>query len=159
MDDPIIEAPELQRPGQRVGSALLTLVFWAVWIYLWLPVISAVAWWLGLRTVYYEMVVLEGYASLLDVLKWYGVIILAISLVMLGWSLMNLLRFRGRDQRRRVRSAAPEQVAAYFGRSASEVRAWQRAGRLVVDVDQVERIAGVEVDPPSEHSRVRPGPH
>ncbi len=42
-------------------------------LYLWFPVVALVGWWLGATRFYDEMVRLEGYKPLVELLGWYAV--------------------------------------------------------------------------------------
>src|SRR5690606_358984 len=71
----IIERPDLQSRSQRLISTTLTTLFWALWIYLWLPAVALLGWWLGVSRFYEEMVRLEGYRPLVELLGWYAICI------------------------------------------------------------------------------------
>ena len=85
LKSPLIERPDLQSPQQRTLYGALTLAFWALWFYLWLPVLALLAWALGFQQAYKYMVVLDGYQQLLRLLGIYSLIIL-----LLGGGLLRL---------------------------------------------------------------------
>ncbi|MGD8514400.1 MAG: poly-beta-1,6-N-acetyl-D-glucosamine biosynthesis protein PgaD [Granulosicoccaceae bacterium] len=114
MSELIIETPHLQNLRQRYGFATLTLVFWMLWLYLWLPMISLVAWLFGINVFYYHMIELGGYLGFLKLLGWYTVTVLAIAVVYGSWMLVNIFRFRGKDKRRPVEHVTDAQVAEFF---------------------------------------------
>ena len=49
-DDRIIIHPERQPHGARTLFGAITALFWALYAYLWLPLITVLAWLVGIRT-------------------------------------------------------------------------------------------------------------
>src|SRR5271168_4628907 len=99
MKELIIDRPDLQTARQRVLFGSMTVFFWAIWIYLWLPILALIGWSLGLTIAYEQMVVLNGYAGLLHLLKFYLAVILCLGATLLFWAYYNFVRFRGVNRR------------------------------------------------------------
>lgn len=131
----VINRPELQAWSQRYGYATITLVFWFVYLYLWQPLISLVLWALGLGLAHHEMVGQGGYLGLLRLLGVYGLIIFALTVVYLGWALINYYRFRGVERRNAQTIVSLQESAEFFGVEPEELSAWraQRSLRLYHD--------------------------
>jgi TM2 domain-containing membrane protein YozV len=55
MKPPIIERADLQTLRHRTVSGVLTVLFWAIWFYLWLPFLALLAWAAGLERAYKEV--------------------------------------------------------------------------------------------------------
>jgi biofilm PGA synthesis protein PgaD len=95
----IIHRPERQAPARRALFAVLTLGAWFVWVSLWLPLITLVAWLFGMRTSYVELFVREHGNGLSDLL-----VVVAIGvccgLIEILWSSYNFRRFRHATRRR-----------------------------------------------------------
>lgn len=140
----IIERPDLQSRSQRLISTTLTAFFWALWLYLWLPVVALVGWWLGATRFYDEMVRLEGYKPLVELLGWYAVCIVALAGSLIVWALYNIFRFRGRERRKARPLVRVGQVAEHVGVEPDTLLAWQRARILHVMHDEAGRIESVE---------------
>ena len=115
MNTLIIETPHLQNLRQRYGFAALTLIFWGLWFYMWLPLISMIAWVFGVKMFYLHMIELGGYVGFLELLGWYTLIVFLIAIIFGGWMLINLFRFRGRERRKPIVQVNDKQVAEYFG--------------------------------------------
>jgi biofilm PGA synthesis protein PgaD len=96
----IIENPELQSNAHRFGWSSVTFFFWMLYIYLWLPLITLVAWWVGAKLFHIQIVALQGYAGVIDKLGLYSAIIVIISAILIGWA--KIERFRFKDAVRRV---------------------------------------------------------
>lgn len=132
----VIDRPELQAWGQRYGYAAITLMFWFVYLYLWQPLISLVLWASGLGLAYHEMVGLGGYLGLGQVLGAYGLIILAVAVVYLGWALFNYYRFRGLERREAQTIVSLQESAQFFGVEPEELSAWREQRSLLLYHDQ-----------------------
>ena len=83
----IIDRPGLQTARQRLLFGSMTIAFWALWIYLWLPILALIGWALGFKIAYYEMVVKNGYVGLLHLLGFYATIVLCLGAVFFGSAL------------------------------------------------------------------------
>ncbi|MDI1298490.1 poly-beta-1,6-N-acetyl-D-glucosamine biosynthesis protein PgaD [Methylotenera sp.] len=95
----IIERPELQSMTQRYGWKSVTFAFWMFYVYLWVPLITLVVWWVGVKLFHTNMIELEGYKSLVDKLGVYSAVILIISMILIGWAEINRMRFKNRIRR------------------------------------------------------------
>lgn len=140
----IIEAPSLQSLRQRYAYALITLIFWIVWFYLWIPVISLIAWLLGVEIVYQEMVLFDGLRGLLDLLGWYGLVIAVIALFYGGWALYNQLRFRGKMRRREPADVEALELADVFDIEPALILPLQEAKRLLIVHDEQGKVIGIK---------------
>ena len=110
----IIERPELQSNVQRYGWSSLTFVFWVIYVYLWLPLLTLLAWWIGAQLFDYHMIQLQGYAGLIDKLSLYSSIILIISAILIGWAELNRLRFKNQLRRNDVADVTVGEVARKY---------------------------------------------
>ena len=100
MNKMIIEKPELQTPVERYGWSTVTFAFWMLYVYLWIPLLTLVAWWVGAKLLNYHMIELNGYKGLIDQLGLYSVIIIMLSITLIGWAEIDRMRFK--NQMRRV---------------------------------------------------------
>jgi len=99
----IIEKPELQTITQRYGWSSVTFFFWILYIYLWIPLITLVAWLVGAKLFHLNMIQLKGYEGLVDNLGLYSLIIFLISVILIGWAEIERIRFK--DKLRRLESS------------------------------------------------------
>jgi biofilm PGA synthesis protein PgaD len=148
LTSPLIVRSDLQSPRQRTLYGALTLVFWAFWLYLWLPVLALLAWALGLQQAYKYMVVLDGYQEVIRLLGIYSLIILALGGGLVVWASYNIFRFRGIERRNAMPQVSPAQIGQAFGQDPDAVAGWQGAKRLYVRHDELGRIAGVAIPGP-----------
>jgi len=127
----VIDSPDLQTLKQRYAFSLITLVFWVLWFYLWLPLISMVAWAFGIQAVYRHMVVLGGFEGLARLIGAYVIAIAVMGVLFIGWALYNYYRFRNRQRRTNIQAVSPEQLAGYFDVSEERLLEATEARRVV----------------------------
>ena len=94
-----INVPELLSRRRRFRDAFVTAFMWLVYTYLWAPFVSLIAWLLGFEFAYDVMIRSGGIQGLKNVLSWYGLMLGCIIIVVTSWSLVNRLRFSGRERR------------------------------------------------------------
>ena len=158
----IINRPELQSPLQRLTTRGITFVFWVLWIYLWLPLISLVAWWVGIQLFREHMLDNDGYKVLFNDMHQYAVVIAIIAVVLIGWARYNLVRFRDKGSRRSSMPVDLATQAQTFKVEPQQLGEWRRAKRLIIHHDKQGDIIKVETGMPSratnDDSYARAGP-
>lgn len=142
---PIINQPRLQKLRQRFFYSTLTFVFWAIWLYLWLPLISLLAWFVGINLFYQEMMVQGGYQAFFNLVGWYALVVLIIGSALLGWAGYNLFRFRGKDRRKSAENADKTDIARQFAVNIDQLNKWHRAKRLIIHHDEEGNIDRVHI--------------
>jgi biofilm PGA synthesis protein PgaD len=145
LKSPLVERPDLQSPQQRTLYGVLTLLFWAFWLYLWVPVLALLAWSLGIEQAYKYMVVLGGYRDVIRLASFYGLVILLLGGGLVLWAVYNILRFRGVEKRTAALPVTPNEIGSYFGQAPAAVAHWQGGRRLYVHHDEGGGIAAVEI--------------
>jgi biofilm PGA synthesis protein PgaD len=125
-----------RRPLPTGLLALLTVLFWGVWLYLVLPLVSLLLWALGIRFLA-EQIRLGGYEGLLGSLITYGGILLVLVGLLASWIAWNVVRYGGSSDRRTVKRA--------------EVPDWVVRGKFSVDesllsVLRAERLVRVDFE-------------
>ncbi len=139
----IFNRPDLQSKRQRWLYWVLTLIAWAIWVYLWVPLITLVGWYLGFRAFIRE-IVLPDPATVISTGALYLAIILVLGTLLVSWSRYNLRRFGGEDRRSHAPEVADEEMRRWFGVSAESL-ARLRAGKvLTVDYDEQAVVQSVE---------------
>lgn len=145
MSSLIINEPRLQRLKQRYAYSLVTLIFWAIWLYLLLPLFSLLAWLVGIRLFYQEMIAEKGYRSFFDLVGGYALVVLVIAAFFLGWAGYNLFRFRGKERRKSVGSVDKTDIARQFAVEVDQLNKWHRAKRLTIYHTAQGHIGRVDV--------------
>lgn len=148
----VIYRPDLLPARHRVMFSGITLAAWAIWVYLFLPLISALAWWLGVDTFASYMLNPDdrGYFVTLTI---YLVVIAGAGLVILAWSRYNQLRFQGQDRRAAMPSVSPDMIQARFRVDRETLSQIYASKVMVLDLDPDGRIREVTTRVPLQTFR------
>jgi biofilm PGA synthesis protein PgaD len=133
------DAAEELTPRQRTRDTMITALLWAVYLYLWVPLISLLAWALGFEFAYDVMVRAGGARDLLPILLEYAVVI---SLIFSGftiWSISNRLRFKHMNRRSLRRPVADINLAEYFRIPVEQLYSMRAHRIMYVDLDETGR--------------------
>ena len=149
MIDLIIDRPSLQTTRQHVLFSSMTEIFWALWIYLWLPILALIGWGVGVKITYYQMVIMNGYSALLHLLGFYLAIIAAMGGSLLAWAYYNYFRFRGMRRRSAVSIVMRPALSRRYQITPEVLDGWQDARRLTMQHDALGKLMGVTLRPKS----------
>ena len=120
-----------RRPLPTGLLALLTVLFWGVWLYLVLPLVSLLLWAFGVRFLVVQ-IRRGGYEALLGSLLTYGVVLLVLVGLLAFWITWNVVRYGGSSDRRTVkRMEVPDWVVRGKFRIDDSLLSVLRARRLV----------------------------
>jgi biofilm PGA synthesis protein PgaD len=108
---PIISHPEHQTRAQRITTRSLKAIILLVWLYIWIPVLSAILWVLGIHVTYIYIVRAPSQTSWLLIL----VIMMSCNVIVSSWSIYNWVRFVGKKRRRGAPLVTHEEVGKVFG--------------------------------------------
>jgi len=144
MNTLVIDMPNLQTIRQRYASTVITFIFWIFWFYLWLPLISLIAWVLGIDLFYERMVVNGGFDTFVETLPFYALVVVSIGALLITWGIYNLQRFRGKERRTHVHPADASTIANYFIVDPVQLNEWQTTKNLVIHLDSLGMIQNVE---------------
>ena len=117
-----IDVPHLVSQRRRITDAVATAVMWILYSYLWAPFISLVAWLLGFEFAYDVMVRAGGANGLLEILMYYGFVLVCIIILVTSWSWINRYRFSQHDRRQSGHDTTDHEIAEYFDLNAKEFR-------------------------------------
>ncbi len=136
----IIERPDLQSRAQRYGYLSVTLICWFLWLYLFVPLLSLVAWALGATLLYRVMLQGLDVAELVDLVTDYGTGILVLSAVYLLWAVTSYLRFRNVDRRSAPVPVDDAALAISHHLRSGELAALRAGRRVVVSTELLQRM-------------------
>jgi biofilm PGA synthesis protein PgaD len=129
--DFIINRPHRQPPLQRTLFTLITMVAWTLWISLWLPVLTLIAWLLGLEDAYKQLGLMHPLHAAND-LSVVLTIALVCTLSMGSWSQYNRFRFAGKQRRRGNRALDIAEMAPALAASVETARQLRASQRSVI---------------------------
>jgi biofilm PGA synthesis protein PgaD len=110
-ETPIISHPEGMSLKQHITSGTIASVAWAIWLFLWLPVLTGIFWLIGLHVTYKSIILAPNKSSLLLIL----VLVLVCNIVVSAWSSYNYVRFFKKSRRRVANAVTHEEVGRFFG--------------------------------------------
>ena len=120
-----------RRPLPTGLLALLTVLFWGIWLYLVLPLVSLLLWAFGVRFLV-EQIGQGGYEGLLGSLINYGVVLFVLVSLLASWIAWNVVRYGGSSDRRTVKRAdVPDWVVRGKFRVDESILSVLRSERLV----------------------------
>lgn len=143
--DVLIDAPQLVSRRRRITDKVATAMMWIIYSYLWAPLISLVAWLLGFEFAYDVMVRAGGAEGLLDILIFYGVVLICIVIVVASWSWVNRYRFSGQDRRQSGVETADHQIAERFNLEEEVLQKIRGSLIAKVSISPSGRIENVDV--------------
>ncbi|WP_423822537.1 poly-beta-1,6-N-acetyl-D-glucosamine biosynthesis protein PgaD [Salinisphaera sp. SPP-AMP-43] len=143
----IIHRPDLQNPLRRGGNGLVTILAWAVWIYLFLPALEVISQLLGYTQFPFGLraPISPSTDQTITTLIVYGFLVAIAGGLLVVWATYNLVRFRQRERRR-----GPEQIRTRELADSDHVT-MKALGRL-----QASQIVWLDHDERGEITDVRP---
>jgi biofilm PGA synthesis protein PgaD len=139
-DNLIIDSPKLQSLKLKYTSTFLTLVFWVIWFYLWIPLVTLLGWWFQIDAIQYHMVTMEGYRAFLDALPIFLAITAGLSTTLALWAFYNFSRFRGIDRRKPSLPVSQKELRQFFAISQDDIISAQSGKILTIHFDQDDKI-------------------
>ncbi len=121
----IIESPKLQTLRLKYSSTLLTLIFWVLWFYLWVPLITLGGWWLQISFFENEILIESGLDAFLNVLPVFIAIIFTLNGTLALWAYYNFSRFKGMDRRKLLPAVNNTELIQFWGICEDELNAIQ----------------------------------
>jgi len=143
-DELIINRPDLKSRPLIFGEGVLTLIFWGFWFYLWLPLISVVAWLLGFRILYSHIMALGGLDEFLVQLNIFSIGIFAASGILALWSFYNLKRYGAYNRRNKFYYSDLHGLAAHLSLSTRELAEIQQAKTLIFSFNKQGDIHAIQ---------------
>ncbi len=133
------ELPERLSKKDRARDAVITALLWAIYLYLWVPLVSLLAWGLGFEFAYDVMIRAGGAKDLIETVLRYTVAISFIFAAFTIWSVSNRLRFQNLKRRGRREPVSIDAIAEYFRVSPYEANEIRNQRIVHLDVDSTGR--------------------
>ncbi len=146
----IIERPDLQPLSQRWGYRSVTLFCWLLWLYLFVPLLSFIAWVAGLSFAYRLLLQDLNVTELWAMLSSYGLGIGILAGVYLSWAFYSYLRFRNVERRLATPLIDVATLAASHGLAADTVMQWREQRQQTIDPETLTAM----FDRSAEHEQI-----
>jgi biofilm PGA synthesis protein PgaD len=140
MKDLIIDTPSMQSLWQRFSSVIFTFVFWVLWFFIWIPLVTVFAWYLGIDLIYFEMFEMDGYKALMDDVFEFIRVVSLLGGALAIWAAYNYFRFRGKKRRVAPAQVSSKEMAEYFEVKEAELHENQQAKLISVSFDDTGKI-------------------
>lgn len=127
----LIERSERQKPLQRVTFAFITMVAWTLWVSLWLPLLTLIAWLLGLNDVYIKLGLAHPFRAVGDLNLVLSVAFMC-ALSLGSWAFYNRIRFAGKQKRHANRLVDITEMAPALEASLHTARQLRSSRRSVL---------------------------
>lgn len=171
---PIAEASTVQallsrqwsrrEPPSRGLVSLLTIGFWAVWLYLVMPLISLLLWVFGVRF-FVEELTKDGLEGLRNSLVSYSSILLVLVGLLGLWITWNVVRYGGSNDRRTAKRAevTDPEIAQAFHLDEGQLATMRAERHVRIDLDRDGRVvlttvAALPEQGPDDRGPDRPDP-
>lgn len=145
LGDVTINARNVLSRRVRNRDRLLTTIMWVLYAYLWLPLISLGAWYLGVQFAYDLVLRAGGPDSLVSLLFWFTIILLTTALVVIVWSWIQRARFEDKERRLSSPALALADEQAHWGlddASMTKIRSAKRLTLALTEEGQIARVQG-----------------
>lgn len=137
----------ISHPGRRPPAArrtlygLATFAIWAVYLYLWLPLLTLLFWFLGLRSAYVELYLSQHRIdpALLGLLP---LIALICGMALIGWAEYNRRRFGKLDRREPHTDVPDHEIALALGADPDLAARLRSSKRVVLHMTEDARPTG-----------------
>lgn len=147
----IIVQDEVKSRLRRITEDFITIVCWAIYLYLLLPLFTLFLWILGVQTIYDQIIGERGYEELIRLLENGGITTLVIFVIVSGWTYYNYLWFRRRGERRggRVMISSDVEIAKMLDVDMAAMEGIRTSCRILVKVDNGNYRIEPQKPPPS----------
>lgn len=137
-----IERPDLQSRLHRGVFAVLSTLGWLVWLYLFAPLLSLLAWALGYQRLH-RFVLVNAHHVIFTLVIYAGAVVLA-GVLLLAWAVYNLLRFGPKDRRSAAAPVSAAELAEAFRIDPEQVQRLHDGRVLRLHHDAAGHITAVE---------------
>ena len=134
-DPRIISKPGAQPALHRSFFGVITAAFWALYLYLWLPLLTLVLWLFGIRTTIFELYLREHQIDPFLILA-LPLIAITATILLILWAEYNRWRFKDKERRNPQANVTLDRVAAAL-HATPEIAAELNSGRIsILHMDQ-----------------------
>jgi len=139
----LIDDSRSLQAGQKYTAIGITFLFWMAYLYLWQPLVSLIAWGLGWKLFYNNMIVLGGYEVLLGVVKFYLIVITILGGGLIVWGRVNQWRFRGKGSREFSNEVDVDKLHEEFSINESQLTQIQSSSSVKVKLKSDGSISNI----------------
>jgi biofilm PGA synthesis protein PgaD len=136
MPEIIIEdKPELRGAARTTVEWVFTTLMWALWLYLFLPMVTVVLWAAGLHYLYHTVIEPAVLTQVIEMSMRLVVFVLLVFIALRGWGYYNYYAFGRLNRRKQSAAITPADLARHFGLSEHRLRILQNEKEIVLSND------------------------
>jgi len=144
LQDVTIHMRQFLSSRHRARETLVTTLLWALYGYLWLPLVSFIVWYLGFDFAYELVIRAGGPEELVVLLLWFSIVCLVILLIVVSWSGFQYTKFTGKGERRnRAPVLDSQDERDYWGIDEKTYRELKAGKTLTVSLDDDGGLTGI----------------
>lgn len=133
-------------PWRTALEVTVTSVFWGLWFYLVMPLVSALLWLAGIQVFVEQMIARGGYETLLDELSAYSGVVLLMLVAITLWIAWNKRHYGSHNTRTHALAAVTlMEEGAVAGVEPARLGELQEFRRLVVRFDDNDELVVEQV--------------
>lgn len=132
-DIEIIDHRQLKSFKRNIGEWSFTTLMWAVWIYLFIPLVNIFLWVIGGSHIYTTLIEQATYRQALEMMRNTGIYVIVVFIVLRGWGFYNLHRFGKKDRRKARPPVTIEEMSEFFEMDIDELRRFQDQKEIIWD--------------------------
>ena len=121
----IRDNPKLSGLVRNVSETSFTGLMWGIWLYLLLPVLNILLWYMGIRVFYVEVIEDVGYMELLGLINKMGWTVITVFLALRLWGYYNYIRFGRKNRRRGTLPVTIEKLAEHYNIPVEDIKTMQ----------------------------------
>ncbi len=140
----ILNSPSMQTLWQRYSSFIITFAFWVLWFFLWIPVITAIAWYQGIHLAYFEMFEMNGLKAVIADFFAFLKIVTLLGGSLAIWASYNFIRFKGKERRKAAKPVTIEELATFFDIDVKLLKQRQQQKMISVAFDSNGQITHID---------------
>ncbi len=127
----VIDKPPLKSFLRNTVEWSITLVAWALWVYLLLPLFNLMMWFFFGKLFYKELIAQQGFNQFIEIFKSMGVYIVFIFILFRAWGYYNYWMFGRNDRRKWVKKVTVEELATQFNIPKDELQNLQQMKEII----------------------------
>lgn len=128
-------------------EVLITTLFWGVWLYVVMPILSLILWIAGYQVFVEQMITLGGYETFLEKVNTYGLVVLLIMVATIIWVNWNLRHYGHHNTRTHmIADVTLAESAAVAGVDVAKLQQIQTTRRIVIEYDERDYLVQIEKD-------------
>jgi len=133
----IIDKPQALDGAIKLRDSVITVTFWAVFIYLFRPLLSLLLWMLfGIHIFNPKVFNVALLAQAENFVAQNILAITAFAIIFVSWALYNQITYGRLRRRKKISDIKDEDIARSFGIDVETLQEWRRSRRLLLDVVQ-----------------------